>query len=62
MIGPHEGKELELMLQGIKRLAMFHDIVPAKGGISEEIIPERAFARYIEQGEIIRFSRDIKKS
>jgi hypothetical protein len=60
MIGPHEGKELELMRAGEKKLAMFHDYVPEDGTtIAEEIIPEAAFAPYVKGGEIIRIARDI---
>ena len=59
MIGPHEGKELELMLMGDKKLAIFHDAVPSEGQISEEIIPENAFAAHVQAGTIKRFSKDI---
>lgn len=65
MIGPHEGKELDLMLAGKKPLAAFGDIIPEDGIIAEEIIPEIAFAPYVEQGRILRFSQDtpsIKES
>lgn len=41
MIGPHEGRELELMLVGQKCLAAFGDIVPENGIIAEHIIPEK---------------------
>lgn len=59
MIGPHEGKELELMLAGEKSLAMFHDLVPAGGEIAEGVIPERAFAPHVAAGAIKRFAVDI---
>jgi hypothetical protein len=59
MIGPHEGKELELMLARVKPFAAFGDVVPEIGTIPEEIIPEKAFSPYVEQGNILRFSRDI---
>ena len=60
MIGPHEGKELELMRAGEKKLAMFHDYLPEDGtAIAEDIIPEAAFAPYVKCGEIIRIARDI---
>ncbi|MCB1530012.1 MAG: hypothetical protein H6853_09060 [Rhodospirillales bacterium] len=62
MIGPHEGKELELMLAGDKKLAFFHDIIPAEGEIAEEIIPERAFAPYVQEGRLLRFAGDIPKT
>lgn len=59
MIGPHQGKELELMLTGEKHLAVFHDVIPDDHDISEEIIPEQAFAPYVQQGKIKRFSSEI---
>ncbi len=59
MIGPHERKELELMLAGNKSLAMFHDVLPTHGEISEEIIPEQAFAPHVTAGTFKRFARDI---
>lgn len=59
MIGPHEGKELELMLAGKKPLAAFGDIIPEDGIIAEEIIPEKAFASYVEEGRFIRISEDV---
>lgn len=60
MIGPHEGRELELMLAGKKRLAMFHDI--AETETAEEIIPEKAFAEYVRSGQIIRIEETITSS
>lgn len=62
MIGPHEGKELALMLAGEKKLAMFHDEIPEDGDISEEIIPEQAFAPFVESGKIKRFAQDISNT
>lgn len=59
MIGPHEGRELELMLAGKKPLAVFHDVVPQAGVISEDIIPERAFGHHVSKGALMRFSEDI---
>lgn len=47
------------MLAGEKKLAVFHDIVPEGGFISEEIIPEAAFAPYVANGAFKRFTRDI---
>ena len=61
MIGPHQGKELELMLKRQKYLAIFCDAL-TDDGISETIIPEQAFLPYIKQGAIIRFSRDYKSN
>jgi hypothetical protein len=60
MIGPHEGKELELMIKGQKKFAFFHDILPEKGSIGEDIIPEQMFASYVQQGKIKRFAEDIQ--
>lgn len=59
MIGPHHDKELELMLEGKKHLAIFCEAL-TDGGIPETIIPEQAFLPYVRQGTIIRFSRDYK--
>jgi hypothetical protein len=58
MIGPHQGKELELMLAGEKHLAAFTDAVPEDGIISEKIIPEKAFAPYVTAGKIIRICKE----
>lgn len=44
LIGPHEGCELQLMLQGHKRLAYF-----------QEREPEDVFAPYVQQGIVVRF-------
>ena len=49
-IGPHEDRELELMLAGTKPLAMFTEVVPP----SFEF-PEAEFAPYVATGEIIRY-------
>ena len=59
MIGPHEGRELELMLAGKKPLAVFHDVVVPGQEIHEDIIPEQIFAPYIGQGKIERIAEDI---
>lgn len=48
-IGPHEFRELELMLAGIKPLAMFSDVVPA----SFEL-PEADFEPFVQEGRIIK--------
>ena len=58
MIGPHQGKELELMLAGKKHLAIFHDVIIEGQDISEEIIPELAFKPYVDRSIIKRFSRE----
>jgi hypothetical protein len=59
MIGPHQGKELELMLAGKKHLAVFCEAVVEGVEISEEIIPENAFSPYVINGQIERFSQDF---
>jgi len=56
-IGPHEGRELELMLAGKKPAAMFSDVVPA----SFEW-PEEEFEPYVLSGEIIKREEVIKSS
>lgn len=60
MIGPHEGKELALMLAGKKPLAVFHDLLTPGLEISEEIIPEEAFGPSVKAGKIIRHSKDLR--
>ena len=60
-IGPHEGRELELMLSGQKHLAAFGDIIPDKGDIPENIIPEKAFAPYVQSGQILRLENTVKR-
>src|ERR1700739_185723 len=60
MIGPHQGKELELMLAGKKHLAYFGDAIPLDGSpIHEDIIPEQLFAPYVANGTIKRFEQQI---
>ncbi len=48
-IGPHEGRELELMLAGEKPLAMFNDDLPE--GMEP---PEVAFDPYVAQGRFVK--------
>ena len=48
-IGPHEGKELELMLQGQKPMAFFSDTIP-----SSMELPEAEFLPFVENGQIIK--------
>ena len=59
MIGPHQGRELELMLAGEKQLAIFYDAIVEDQDISEEIIPERAFAPYVAAGRLRRFTEIV---
>jgi hypothetical protein len=47
-IGPHEGRELDLMLRGEKPLAMFCDVVP-----SGYDWPDEAFAPHVAAGRIV---------
>lgn len=54
--GPHEGRELELMLAGQKPLAMFVEIVPYESGI----IPDEEFAPHVAAGRIVM--REIFKT
>lgn len=44
----HTGREMELMVAGVKPLAVFHDTYPDEP--CEEIIPENAFRPYVESG------------
>ena len=55
MIGPHEGIELSLLLEGKKPLAAFSDYIPEGGVIDETIIPERAFHPHVLAGQIVRY-------
>jgi hypothetical protein len=48
-IGPHEGRELELMLAGAKPLAMFNDDLPP--GMEP---PEIAFDPYVAEGPFVK--------
>jgi hypothetical protein len=48
-IGPHEGRELELMLSGKKPMAMFTELWPL-----ESQIPEEEFEKYVESGKIVK--------
>jgi hypothetical protein len=48
-IGPHEGRELDLMLAGEKPLAMFNDDIPA-----DMKAPEIAFDPYVSDGRFIK--------
>jgi hypothetical protein len=52
-LGPHEGRELELMLAGKKHLSMFSFEV----GIEREIFPERQFDLHVAEG---RFVKDVR--
>jgi len=45
-IGPHDDRELELMLAGRKPLAMFTEVLPLESGL----IPEADFAPHVASG------------
>ncbi len=62
MIGPHAGKELELMLAGQKHFAMFCEALIPGQDTPEEIIPEQAFAPYVRNGIFKRLCEDITSS
>jgi hypothetical protein len=62
MIGPHEGRELELMLAGKKNLAVFHALLNSGDENNQQIIPEDAFAPYVSNGMIVRLSEDVQYS
>jgi hypothetical protein len=49
MVGPHEDRELELMLAGEKPLAMFTEVWPVESGF----IPEDEFLPHVRAGRII---------
>ncbi len=60
MIAPHQGKELTLMLAGKKHLAVFYDAIVPNVDILEDIIPEQAFAPYVKNKKLCRFSKDMR--
>jgi hypothetical protein len=49
-IGPHEGRELELMQAGEKPLSMFVQSVPSEF----DLFPEEQFDRLVAEGKLIR--------
>jgi hypothetical protein len=50
-IGPHEGRELGLMLAGKKPISMFYEGLPVP---VSEVYPEEEFLLHVESGELIR--------
>ncbi|PCI00621.1 MAG: hypothetical protein COB76_03140 [Alphaproteobacteria bacterium] len=62
MIGPHEGTELPLMLEGKKPLAAFSDIIPENGKVAEEIIPEKLFKPHVVAEKINRHEHQFQTS
>jgi hypothetical protein len=51
-IGPHNGRELEMMLQGEKPMALFS----AEPGMDAEDIGDAHFKPYVAEGYILKFS------
>lgn len=49
-LGPHEGKELELLLSGKKPIAYFHELLPIE------------FIKHLEQGSLSMLIKDIETS
>jgi hypothetical protein len=49
-IGPHEGRELELMKAGIKPLSMFIEEVPS----SKAYFPENEFDQLVSEGKLVK--------
>jgi hypothetical protein len=54
-IGPHEGKELDLMLAGKKPLALFYAIESETW-----ILPEEQFDRHVAMGKIVKADFQFK--
>lgn len=52
LLGPHDGRELELMLSGKKPAAMFYEVIGHDEGLN--LIPKEAFQPYIDTGRFIR--------
>jgi hypothetical protein len=48
----HTGRELELMLEGRKRVAMFYAVADELP--DEQLIPERKFATHVADGRFVR--------
>ena len=55
--GPHDDRELELMLAGKKPLALFYDTIPECG-----VIPEEEFAPHVHSGKMIKRERIFPSS
>tara|TARA_R110000824_G_scaffold299852_1_gene487955 strand:+ start:423 stop:839 length:417 start_codon:yes stop_codon:yes gene_type:complete len=52
--GPHEGRELELMLSGQKPLALFFDTMPESG-----VIPDKDFDTFVRSGAFVMDQRIV---
>jgi hypothetical protein len=62
MIGPHEGRELQLMLAGEKALALI-DTVVWRDGEAEPLLDEGKYGPYFQSGKLLRFEHswvDVK--
>lgn len=51
-IGPHEGKELELMLSGSKPMALFWREL----GMPDDHVGDSGFAKHVDEGRILKFT------
>jgi hypothetical protein len=49
-VGPHEGRELELMLSGSKPLSMFVEPIPPEF----DVFPEEEFHSLVAQGRLVK--------
>jgi hypothetical protein len=54
-VGPHDGRELELMLAGRKPLACFSEVQT-----HESSIPEEAFEPYVSSGAVVTAEQFLK--
>ena len=52
-LGPHEGRELPLMLEGKKHLSYFF----LEAGIEREVFPEEEFDRLVADGFLVKDER-----
>ncbi len=52
-VGPHNGRELELMLQGDKPMALF----AAEPGMDADDIGDAGFEPFVEEGHILKFAQ-----
>lgn len=56
-VGPHNGRELELMLQGDKSMALF----AAEPGMDADDIGDAGFAPFVDEGRILKFTQIVLK-
>ncbi|MER8657551.1 hypothetical protein [Mesorhizobium sp. M0847] len=57
-VGPHNGRELELMLQGDKSMALF----AAEPGMDADILAMQGFAPFVDKGRILKFTQIVPKT